>query len=419
MDIDTLIDDYLGCRANKRRSVDSARFELHWERDLARLLEDVNARTLEPFLYSFIRQKPRPREVVAALMPMKIIQYHFDLRTRPLVERELTDRTFNNRVGYGVDRAVERLRRDILEVSKGYTRDCWIITRDIRAYFPSTDLARSYDKYRALVEANFPEGEERDDLLYILMRVNYAYPQIHARLKSPRHEYDDIIAAGKSVVFNTDDTRGAGLGAQFWQVQKNYDLADFDRWQVVVCGMRYIRFVDDMAWVVDNKEAGLAHVAHSERLLMEREGYEMHPRKRYCQHYTKGVRLLGVHIKFDRVYTDDRTVRNCRMAIRRWNRRPSPSRLGGFLASVNSYLGLLKRRDNYAVIRDLVDEVSPGWWRYCRYDDERRCLVADGCYKHNEILKRKYHFRFDKDKRRRHDRTGETGQDQRPGVGAA
>lgn len=71
------------------------------------------------------------------------------------------------------------------------------------------------------------------------------------------------------------------------------------------------------------------------------------------------------------------------------------------------------------VKRGLMDEVSPEWWRYCLYDDERRCLVAGGCYKHNEILKRKYHFRFNKDKRRRHDRTGETGQDQRPGVGAA
>ena len=99
MEVDTIIADYLNNRANKRRSIDSVHFELHWERDLMRLLDDINNRSLDPFLYSFIRQKPRPREVIAALMQMKIPQHHFDTIVRPLVEAELTDRTFNNRLG--------------------------------------------------------------------------------------------------------------------------------------------------------------------------------------------------------------------------------------------------------------------------------------------------------------------------------
>lgn len=32
------------------------------------------------------------------------------------------------------------------------------------------------------------DAVELYDLLYILMRVNYAYPQEHARLKSPRSD---------------------------------------------------------------------------------------------------------------------------------------------------------------------------------------------------------------------------------------
>ena len=101
MDIDTIIEDYLQNRANKRRSKDSVHFELHWERDLVRLLDDVNDRSLDPLIYSFVRTKPRPREVIAGLMQMKIIQQHFDNAVRPLVEKELTDRTFNNRIGFG------------------------------------------------------------------------------------------------------------------------------------------------------------------------------------------------------------------------------------------------------------------------------------------------------------------------------
>lgn len=399
MELDVIISDYLDNRSNKRRSMDSVIFELHWERDLMRLLDDINNRSLDPFIYSFIRTKPKPREVIAAKMETKIPQYYFDRLVRPLVEAELTNRTFNNRIGYGGDRAIRTLVDDIRKVSHNYTKDAYIITRDIKAYFPSTDLDRSYNRYRDLIERNIPEGQECDDLLYILMRINYAYPQDNVRLKSPRFAYDDIVASGKSVIFNNDYNHGACLGNQFWQVQKNYDLADFDRWQVETCGMHYGRFVDDMWWVVDDLQAGLTHVALSEKKLLEEEGYLMHPRKRYQQHYSKGVKFLGMHIKFNRVYTDDRTIRNCRQAIRRWNRLAGLSNLEHFLASVNSYLGLMKHRNDYGKIRALADEVSSRWLRYCHFNPDRCCFEANDGYKHNDILANTYKFRYHDRKR--------------------
>lgn len=412
----TLIDDYLGCRANKRRSPDSVHFELHWERDLARLLGDFNDRTLVSFLYAFVNPNPRDREVIACLMGSKTLQYHFDLHVRPLVEERLTNSTFNNRIGFGCDRAILKARDDIRKVSKNYTRDCYIIKRDIKSYFPSTDLDRSYESYRALIEECIEDKDEKNDLLYILQRVNYAYPQEHARLRSPRFRWDDIIAAGKSVIFNNDPKHGACLGNQFWQVEKNYALAEFDRFQVDTCGLHYTRFVDDMVWVVENLQAGLAHVATSEKTLMEEFGYQMHPRKRYQQHYSKGVTFLGAKIKFDRIYASDRAVRNCKMAIRKWNRLVYPSMLGHFLDSINSYLGNFKHKNAYGVIRDLVDEVSPKWEKYCHYNDDRRCFEANEGYKHNDILKRKYHFKFNKDKRKQNDKTGNRGQKECPAL---
>ena len=411
-----LIDDYLGCRANKRRSPDSVHFELHWERDLARLLGDFNDRTLVSFLYAFVNPNPRDREVIACLMGSKTLQYHFDLHVRPLVEERLTNSTFNNRIGFGCDRAILKVRDDIRKVSKNYTRDCYIIKRDIKSYFPSTDLDRSYESYRALIEECIEDKDEKDDLLYILQRVNYAYPQEHARLRSPRFRWDDIIAAGKSVIFNNDPKHGACLGNQFWQVEKNYALAEFDRFQVDTCGLCYTRFVDDMVWVVDNLQAGLAHVATSEKMLIEEFGYQMHPRKRYQQHYSKGLTFLGAKIKFGRIYASDRVVRNCKMAIRKWNRLVYTSILGHFLDSINSYLGNFKHKNAYGIIRDLVDEVSPKWEKYCHYNDDRRCFEANEGYKHNDILKRKYHFKLNKDKRKKNDKTGNRGQKECPAL---
>ena len=349
-------------------------------------------------------------------MQLKILQHHLDLRVRPLVEEGLTGSTFNNRIGFGCDRAILKVHDDIRKVSKNYTRDCYIIKRDIKSYFPSTDLDRSYESYRALIKECIEDDGEKDDLLYILQRVNYAYPQEHARLKSPRFRWDGIIADGKSVVFNNDPKHGACLGNQFWQVEKNYALAEFDRFQVDTCGLHYTRFVDDMVWVVENKEAGLSHVETSERMLLDEYGYRMHPHKRYQQHYSKGVTFLGAKIKFGRIYASDRVVRNCKMAIRKWNRLVYPSMLGHFLDSINSYLGNFKHKNAYGIIRDLMDEVSPKWEKYCHYNDDRRCFEANEGYRHGELLKRKYHFRLNKDKHRHYDKTGNRGQKECPAL---
>lgn len=143
-----------------------------------------------------------------------------------------------------------------------------------------------------------------------------------------------------------------------------------------------------------------------ERMLREEFGYVMHPRKRYQQHYSKGVSLLGAHIKYGRVYTDERTIRSFRRTIRKWNRLAYPSMTEHFLSSVNSYLGILKHRNDYGKLRGLVEEVSPKWLKYCHYNDDRRCFVANEGYGHNDVLVRKYGFRFNKSKHRHHDKTG-------------
>ena len=413
MTYEELTDSHFDCRSNKKRSQDSIYFDLHRERNVRRLLDDFESRSLVPFLYAFIATKPLYREVIGCKMENKTIQHWFNGIVKPEVERVLTKSTFNNRIGYGVDRAIRKVANDMRRVSCNYTRPCYIVKRDIKAYFPSTNLERSYDKYRAFIEARFEEGVLRDDLLYVLQRTVYSYPQEHARLRSPKFMWDDIIAADKSVVFGKDPSRGACLGGEFWQVEKNFALAEFDRYQVETCGLHYTRFVDDMVWVVDNLQAGLAHVANSEKMLLEEFGYQMHQKKRHQQHYSKGVTFLGAKIKYNRVYASDRSIRNCKFAIHRWNRLAYPSMLPHFLDSINSYFGIFKNRNAYGVIRDMVDEVGLKWLAYCHYNDDRRCFEANAGFTRTELLQKKYHFRLNRTK---HEKTRNRGQKKRPAL---
>ena len=76
----------------------------------------------------------------------------------------------------------------------------------------------------------------------------------------------------------------------------------------------------------------------------------------------------------------------------------------------------MKHRNDYGKIRDLVDEVSPKWLKYCHYNDDRRCFEANEGYKHNDILIRKYGFKFNKLKHKHNDKTGNRGQKECPAL---
>lgn len=138
--------------------------------------------------------------------------------------------------------------------------------------------------------------------------------------------------------------------------------------------------------------------------------------KRLCANMAVFMWTDSREIKFGRIYASDRAVRNCKVAIWKWNRLVYPSMLGHFLDSINSYLGNFKHKNAYGIIRDLVDEVSPKWEKYCHYNDDRRCFEANEGYKHNDILKRKYHFKLNKEKRKKNDKTGNRGQKECPAL---
>jgi len=94
---------YQYSRKNTKRSLDQIEFEVFKYINLNKLLTNINERTYKPIgCYSFIHYRSaHPREVFAAPVSLKIIQSYLDIKLRPIIEEELIDRTFNNRIGKG------------------------------------------------------------------------------------------------------------------------------------------------------------------------------------------------------------------------------------------------------------------------------------------------------------------------------
>lgn len=96
--LEDITEVYYAARRNKRRSRDACRFEINMESNLVRLWRDINGRTLDTRTnYAFVVTRPKPREIFATEIRVRIVHHYLDWRLRPIYEVVLSDRTFNNR----------------------------------------------------------------------------------------------------------------------------------------------------------------------------------------------------------------------------------------------------------------------------------------------------------------------------------
>lgn len=122
------------------------------------------------------------------------------------------------------------------------------------------------------------------------------------------------------------------------------------------------RYVDDMVLISDRKQTLLDAVPMIREFLKRSAGVTLHPNKFYLQHYTKGVKFIGAVIKRGRTYISNRTVNNAFGTIRKFNRRKASAE--DMVASVNSYLGLMRHHATYNVRKRLTKAIAPEWQKY-------------------------------------------------------
>ena len=389
---------YRDTRKNKRRSHDSIAFEVNEESNLCSLLEDVNNHTFVSSVYAFIVSRPVTREIIAGDMRMRIVQHYINTRVQPLVEARLIPTTFNNRVGMGGTAAVNNLISDIYEVSEGFTNpNCWIIKVDMQGYFPNANQDIAFKQLEQLVMEDY-KGEDIDDLLY-LIRVNiFSYPRENCKRLTPLPEWSAINP--EKSIFTKDDGISAQAGQLIWQLAMTYYINDICIWLMKVCGLKITVYMDDIAIVTDNKESTLALMPELRRRLAEL-GVTLHPKKFYCQHYTKGVEFIGKHIKMGRVYTNNRCRRNALHRIDYFNRVVRVSKIDSFVASVNSYLGQFKTVCGYNIVQEILKRIDTRWWKYVEYDRNRICIRPREEYSLKNRLTDKFKLKnYDKKKRR-------------------
>ena len=383
--ITDIVDAYFSARRNKRRSSDQVEFELHWEANCVRLYDAIVARSARPTAYTFVTDYPKPREVFASDMATRVLHHYLDIRLRPLLEARMSRHTFNNRLGMGQNACQNALISDIYEVSRGFTRDAWIVKVDMSGCFPNIRQDTAYAQLAEVIRQDYA-GTDKDELFYMLSVCVFSYPTHHCYRKSPLWKWASIPPE-KSLFFKPDGI-GAAIGHLLWQNAVNYYFHEIDDWALGF-GLHYERFVDDMVFVIDNKAAFLPYVLPELRRRLAALGARLNERKFYCQHYTKGVEWIGAHIKMDRIYPNSRIARRGRKRATRHNRRPGRWQVQHLLASMNSYLGICKNMNGYNLAVSIIKRLSSKWDEFVFFNRERVCLQArpDYTFRNNLIYK--------------------------------
>lgn len=351
------------CKKRKTNKPSYLIFYYDMARQIRSLCWDVgNYEYIPRQAIAFVITYPRLREVVAADFADRIIQTYFVKHVMPILEAKvLHEDSYACRVGKGGLKAIQRLQDYIFEESNGYTQDVWLAKIDLKGFFMSIDTELSVKMLCDVIGKNVNDLELRNMLLYLCRIIYQSLPQMHCRTKSPDWmfgmlEYCKRLLGKASFI-------GIAIGNVTSQMMACFITTFYLVMLSQLC-YKFVHYTDDTTIVIKDKCKWLSDVKRLEVMLSEELHLKLHPNKRYLQHYSKGVEMLGYKLRFDRVLPSDRIAHNFKWKASTYIRKSEKNRayalcnLEHFVQVVNSYAGLLVWCNAYKLRKSVMDEIA-------------------------------------------------------------
>ena len=391
-----IIASYRLARQGSVKSPDQVEYELHWEGNCIKLCEAINSRTYQPTAYSFIVTYPKPREIFASDFSTRVLHHYLHERIVPLLENRLSKHTFNNRKGMGTSACQNAVISDMYEVSNGYTEDAWIIKMDLSGCFPNINQDIAFKQLEEVIKEDY-YGRDKDDMLYILRTCVFSYPTLHAKYIGDI-ELRKLISPEKSITTKPLGI-GAAIGHLIWQMAVTYYFNDIILWLESI-GVHVNVYVDDWYFVVKNKTAFITFIVPEMRRRLAELGATLNENKFYCQYVSKGCECLGVHIKQQRVYPNERIINRAIKKAKELNKCIRIGKIEKALQTINSYLGICKNTCGYNQALKIVGTLSDEWKKFIVFSTHRCCLEALPEYNYRNRVIIKYKL-YEKTRKRR------------------
>lgn len=318
---------YLDCRRHKRTSASATAFEIHLERNLCELHEELLSGAYRPGRsVCFVITHPKPREVWAARFRDRIVHHLLYNRVAPQIEAGFVVDSCACIPGRGTLYATQRLERNARSVTQGWTKPGFFLQCDLSNFFVSIDKRVLHQQLaKWITDAWWLRLAE-----LILMH-------------DPRNDVDvrsdvarlRLVPPHKSL-FNAPAYCGLPIGNLSSQFFANIYLNDLDQHVKHQLRCRYVRYVDDFVLLHKSPAFLRAALADIEAFLPSRLGAQLNPTKTRLQPIAHGIDFVGQVVRPWRTNTRPRTVN---LAQQRIAALPAED----LFATGNSYLGLLRQ----------------------------------------------------------------------------
>ena len=358
--LENLFKAYRECQKGKKNTVNALEFELHREKNLIALLDDLTSRRYEISRHiCFIVTVPTPREIFAADFRDRIVHHLLCNEISGLFEAEFIPHSYANRRGKGTHKAVERLRENVRQV-KNETGGGQYLKLDVQSFFRSIDREILF----SLVEENItaqtsPQGVQwKEDVLWLARKIIFHDPTKNYLYKG-NPDKKSLIPKHKSLFY----AEGCGLpiGNLTSQFFANVYLNELDQFVTTTLGIgKYVRYVDDFVVVDGDRNRLKSFILPIDAFLKEELNLRVHPGKIQLQETRKGIDFLGYFIKPNYTVVRQKVVKRCKKRLREISQTPLTGNLREdaeivtyALSVINSYYGHFNHARSFNLRRHL------------------------------------------------------------------
>jgi hypothetical protein len=364
-----LFQAYFDCRRNKRNTPSALKFELHFEKYLFELDNEIRNGTYQPGRSTaFVVTKPVKREVFAAPFRDRVVHHWLIKKLEPLFEELFIEDAYACRSGKGTHFGIQRIRNFIHLCAQEHMGEAYVLKLDIRGFFMHISRPLLFEKLKYFLRTQ----HQSEDLLFILDiagRLIFNDPTKNCIIKGDLSLWDDL-PRDKSLFYAPADC-GLPIGNLTSQVFANFYLNDLDHFISKNLQIKYYgRYVDDFVLVHHDRRYLAYLITRIENYLKAELMLQVHPKKRYLQHYTKGLSFLGVMIKPNRIYVGNRIKSNFYKVLNKHNEIVASAPMDKtlvmqFVSQMNSYLGIMKHYQTYRLRKNgITKKMNPAWWKY-------------------------------------------------------
>lgn len=346
-----LLQCYYECRERKRYTIDAAKFELNFEKELLKLEKELRNRTYYPGRsVCFVVTEPKPREVFAANFKDRVVHHLLVNYLEPIWEPKFIGQSYSCRKGKGAHKAIGDLKRYIRKVSENFQKKAYFLQTDVQGFFPGLKKDILFNLIK--------RHTKNPDILWLSKIIVFQDPTQNYHKKGQIALFKDI-PAHKSL-FKVPKDQGLPIGNLTSQFFANVYLNELDQFvKHKLKAKFYLRYVDDLILLDQDKEQLKRWQEQIDEFLEERLKLRLHPKKQILQSIDKEINFLGYIVKPNYSLVRRRTVKSLKRKLWNFNWKkdlPQPAEVQQMVATVNSYYGQFRHANSFGLRQKLWKE---------------------------------------------------------------